>query len=92
MNSTQTKYVRSPEIPFQFLEGKALVLTPDSQMAHELNESATEIFKILECASSFAEIISALGTIYEASEIERHTGEIEQTLNEMIEKRIIQRQ
>ncbi len=92
MNLTQVKFARVPSIPYQFIDERALILTPDTQMAHELNESATLIFKILETPMNIEEICLELAKTYQPDQIIGNLNLIEKSIIEMIDKKIITRQ
>lgn len=53
-------YRRSLHFPWQELEGKALVLQPEQSMAHELNETATVIWKRLESPGTIEQLAEAV--------------------------------
>ncbi len=92
MSSIQGNFMRVAAIPFQFIDERALVLTPDNQMAHELNESATLIFKLLETPKSFEDICTELTQYYESEQVWAHQRQIQDTLMEMLQKNILMRQ
>lgn len=53
-------FKRIQKIPWQMMEDKALILTPDQAEAHELNETATWIWLQLENQISIGELVEKM--------------------------------
>lgn len=74
--------------PWQELEGRALVLTPEKSAVHELNPTATFVWKKIDGKMSARSIIESL---CEEFDVEKDQAEADVTylLNEMKEKGLL---
>ena len=60
---------RKNGLPWQVMGDQALVLVPDKQEAHELNETACFIWQQLDGKNSFVDIIKNIQESYDVEEL-----------------------
>lgn len=58
--SDEARVRRDGKLPFQELEGQAVVVVPARREMHELDEAATFLWRELERGRSVAELVEAL--------------------------------
>ena len=67
MLNSNAKIVRK-KLPWQELEEKIVILSPETRMSHELNETASWIWKELEHESSFKTLLTGLVEHFEVDD------------------------
>ena len=82
-NSTQ--YSRIREFPWQTIDGEAIIVEPQSQMSHEINEVGTLIWELLDGQRSLQEICTK---VHEVFDVDRETAvrDTEEFLESLVEK------
>ncbi len=63
--STESRYVRDPSLPFQEIEGQAVVVFPARREFHQMDEVATFLWNRLDRPRSAAEMARALCAEFE---------------------------
>ncbi|MDZ4662303.1 MAG: PqqD family protein [Pseudomonadota bacterium] len=71
--------------PWQEMEGKALVLTPQKSAVHELNETATFIWRMLDGETSVRAVVTSLCNEFDVP-TEQATADTITLIGEMREK------
>ena len=71
-------------LPFQEIQGQAVIVTPARRELHELDETATFLWSVLANESSVADLVAALCGEFEVDEAtaEKHVREFLATLEE----------
>jgi len=58
-------YQRDPRLPFQVLQGQAVIVVPARRELHELDETATFLWSELSRARSLPDLVAALCAEFE---------------------------
>jgi|GEM_PF-3467192 len=64
MQFNNTDRFQRCDLPWQEIEGRILILSPERQKAHDLNRSAGHIWKILSETKSLEDIVIQMNDIY----------------------------
>ena len=90
MSNPQLNVIKRVEkIPWQVLDGCALILTPQASMAHELNEVATWIWQEIESETLVSELAVKLTQVFDV-ELQTAAADIRAFAIEMESKGMVQ--
>jgi len=65
MNPSEPRYKRDARLPFQEVQGQAVVVAPARREVHEFDETATFLWSVLARGRTLAELVAALCEEYE---------------------------
>jgi hypothetical protein len=65
MNPSEIRYKRDARLPFQEVQGQAVVVAPARREVHEFDETATFLWSVLAREQTLAELVAALCDEYE---------------------------
>jgi hypothetical protein len=68
MNPSELRYKRDARLPFQEVQGQAVVVAPARREVHEFDETATFLWSVLARERTLAELVAALCEEYEVDE------------------------
>ena len=86
----EASFRREPRVPFQEIDGRAVVVVPARREMHELDETATFLWKELGAARTVRELVDALCADYEV-EADRAEKDVRAFLERLEEKGLLVR-
>ena len=84
------RYQRDPRLPFQELQGQAVVVVPARRELHELDETATFLWAELSQARTLPDLVAALCAEFEV-EPRVAEADVRDFLRELEEKGLVRR-
>lgn len=82
---SQATYDRSARAPWQEMEDKVLVMLPERQSIHELNETAGFIWKNILTTPTTEGLVRSAVLNYFFKDLDKIKSDIENTVNQMVE-------
>lgn len=83
------KIKRKEKVPWQIMDGRALLLSPEESQAHELNETATWVWQILVDELTYEELLENFCSEYEVEQAEADQ-DLQELLDQLVEKKLIE--
>jgi hypothetical protein len=68
MNPSEPRYKRDARLPYQEVQGQAVVVAPARREVHEFDETATFLWSALARERTLAELVAAVCDEYEVDE------------------------
>ena len=89
MSASPKTYRLKPDVVFQPMDDDAIIVSLNSEEIYKLNQTGTQIVKLIEEQKSVPEIIDALKKIFKIDVIDL-TTEVMQLLNELQKANLIE--
>ncbi|MCW2776355.1 MAG: hypothetical protein JWN17_80 [Frankiales bacterium] len=81
---------RAPDVLFQDLDGEVLVLRPGGQDVLHLNQTASDVWQLLDVASTAAELAELLAEAYDVP-VAQVRGDLEPLVELLLERGVVRR-
>lgn len=83
------KFQKKQNLAFRIIDGEAFIVDAEKQMLHNLNETGTRIWQLLEKGKTFDEIAEIICNEFEVSKKESEQ-DVKDFLKELKEKKLIE--
>lgn len=81
--------VRNPKVAARVIQGEAMVLSPHDAIMHAFSPVATRVWELLPTHRTMEALVEAITSEYDV-DAETARQDIEELIDQMLEKRIVQ--
>ena len=79
--------IRNPKLAWRAIDGETVIISPEDSLVHELNETASLIWKHLE-GKTLQEVAERVSAEYEVS-LEAARADVDELVNALEQKRLV---